>query len=128
MYLFHFQGHAAERKLGIISAADPIPFAMTQSLKTIFQRISVKANVPYDQFYKDLTHRECNDELVACTQFMDKVEKSIKKNKERNIKQQVEESSTPQMMGFYFSLGGWVQSKTRKPSFPGIHNLHSLYT
>ena len=65
---------------------------MTQSLKTIFQRISVKSNVPYDQFFKEITHRECNDQLVSCTQFMDKVDKSLDKQKKynnKNLKQQV---------------------------------------
>ena len=62
--MFLFAGNDAERRVGMISSLDPIPFSMTQCLKTIFTKISVKVNIPYDRFYREMTHRECNDELV----------------------------------------------------------------
>jgi len=75
----------AETRIAVVVAVDPIPFEETQSLKKIFNKIAQKINIHPDAFYVKMTHRECNDELVRCTLFMDKVEALEKKGKIKGV-------------------------------------------
>ena len=69
-FLFYFLIAVEEQELAIIAADDPLPFAISQSIKYIFSKIARSQGKRPEQIFIPIPQIENNEKLVkVCTMF-----------------------------------------------------------